>query len=69
MSRTACMANSYSDNGYHPLWLMQKPPRGSTDPNMGAINLAMGREPSATPTEQQTVHQGLSSSTSSSKNP
>ncbi|CAX32142.1 Hypothetical protein PMT_2623 [Prochlorococcus marinus str. MIT 9313] len=31
--------------------------------------LAMGRELSATPTEQQTVHQGLSGSTNSSKNP
>ncbi|MCH2566021.1 MAG: hypothetical protein MKZ93_05410 [Prochlorococcus sp. ALOHA_A2.0_51] len=69
MSRTACMANSYSDNGYPPLWLMQQPPRGSTDPHVGATNLAMGKEPSATPTEQQTVHQGLSGSTSSSKNP
>ncbi|ABM77696.1 Hypothetical protein P9303_09451 [Prochlorococcus marinus str. MIT 9303] len=48
---------------------MQKPPRGSTDPHVGATNLAMGRDPSATPTEQQTVHQGLSGSTSSSKNP
>ncbi|KGG28951.1 hypothetical protein EV13_0123 [Prochlorococcus sp. MIT 0702] len=48
---------------------MQKPPRGSTYPHVGATNLAMGREPSAKPTEQQTVHQGLSGSTSSSENP
>ncbi|WP_196757473.1 hypothetical protein [Prochlorococcus marinus] len=43
MSRTACIANSYSDNGYPPLWLMQQPPRRSTDPQVRATNSCKGK--------------------------